>query len=138
MEYLLLLLHGCLAKVAVQCSADTFVVYQSLVLRINICGENRHLRKAANHKSLIPIIMTIEDLHNKLTALKIPADQYYLHGLYGSPDDNDKVSLTIKRGKYTLEYEIYYREKGEKHSIQTFTDENEACNYILNKFTKKL
>ena len=35
-----------LAKVVVQCSADTFVVNQSLVLRINICGENRHLRKA--------------------------------------------------------------------------------------------
>jgi hypothetical protein len=37
-----------LAKVAVQCSADTLVVNQSLVLRINICGENRHLRKSAN------------------------------------------------------------------------------------------
>jgi len=35
-----------LAKVAVQCSADTFVVNESLVLRINICGENRHLRQA--------------------------------------------------------------------------------------------
>mgnify|MGYP006990010290 CR=1 FL=1 len=35
-----------LAKVAVQCCADTFVVNQSLVLRINICGENRHLRQA--------------------------------------------------------------------------------------------
>ena len=35
-----------LAKVAVRCSADTFVVNQSLVLRINICGENRHLRQA--------------------------------------------------------------------------------------------
>ncbi len=35
-----------LAKVAVQCSADTFVVNQILVLRINICGENRHLRQA--------------------------------------------------------------------------------------------
>ena len=35
-----------LAKVAVQCSADTFVVNQSLVLRINICGENRQLRQA--------------------------------------------------------------------------------------------
>jgi hypothetical protein len=35
-----------LAKVAVQCSAETFVVNQSLVLRINICGENRHLRQA--------------------------------------------------------------------------------------------
>jgi hypothetical protein len=37
-----------LAKVAVQCSADTFVVNQSLVLRISICGENRHLRQARN------------------------------------------------------------------------------------------
>jgi hypothetical protein len=37
-----------LAKVAVQCSADTFVVNQSLVLRINICGNNRHLRQARN------------------------------------------------------------------------------------------
>ena len=34
-------------KVAVKCSADTFVVNQTLVLRINICGENRHLRIAA-------------------------------------------------------------------------------------------
>jgi hypothetical protein len=37
-----------LAKVAVQCSADTFVVNQSFVFRINICGENRHLRQARN------------------------------------------------------------------------------------------
>ena len=36
-----------LAKVAVQCSADTFVVNQTLVLRINICGKKRHLRQAA-------------------------------------------------------------------------------------------
>jgi len=34
-----------LAKVAVQCSVDTFVVNQSLVLRINISGENRHYAK---------------------------------------------------------------------------------------------
>jgi len=31
---------------AVQYSADTFVVNQSLVLRINIYGKNRHLRQA--------------------------------------------------------------------------------------------
>ena len=35
-----------LAKVAVQYSADTFVVNQNLVHRINICAENRHLRQA--------------------------------------------------------------------------------------------
>ena len=36
-----------LAKVAVKRSADPFVVNQSLVLHINICGENRHFRQAA-------------------------------------------------------------------------------------------
>ena len=36
-----------LAKVAVQCSEDTFVVNQSLVLRINICAQNRQLLVAA-------------------------------------------------------------------------------------------
>jgi len=41
-----------LAKVAVQFSADTFVVNQSLVLRINICGENRHLRQAPNRQAV--------------------------------------------------------------------------------------
>jgi hypothetical protein len=40
-----------LAKVAVQCSEDTFVVNQNLVLRINICGENRHLRQARKRYS---------------------------------------------------------------------------------------
>jgi hypothetical protein len=34
-------------KVAVQCSADSFVVNQTLVLRINICGKNRQLLVAA-------------------------------------------------------------------------------------------
>jgi len=37
-----------LAKVAGQCSADSFVVNRNLVLRINICGKNRHLRQAPN------------------------------------------------------------------------------------------
>ncbi len=37
-----------LAKVAVPFSADSFVVNQTFVLRINICGKNRHLRQAAN------------------------------------------------------------------------------------------
>jgi hypothetical protein len=34
-------------KLAAQCSADSFVVNQSLVLRINICGKNRQLLVAA-------------------------------------------------------------------------------------------
>jgi hypothetical protein len=36
-----------LAKVAVQCSTDTFVVNQSLVLRINICAKKLAHRKTA-------------------------------------------------------------------------------------------
>lgn len=39
-----------LAKVAVSFSADNFVVYQSSVLRINICSKNRHLRQSAKVK----------------------------------------------------------------------------------------
>jgi hypothetical protein len=35
-----------LAKVAVQCSADTSVDNQTLVPHMNICVENRHLRQA--------------------------------------------------------------------------------------------
>ena len=34
-------------KLAVRYSADSFVVNESLVLRINICGENRQLLVAA-------------------------------------------------------------------------------------------
>ena len=44
-----------LAKVAVQCSADTFVVNQTLVLRINICGEIRHF---ANRQSVMHNLWT--------------------------------------------------------------------------------
>jgi hypothetical protein len=36
----------CIEYRAVQRFVNSFVVNQSLVLRINICGENRHLRKA--------------------------------------------------------------------------------------------
>jgi hypothetical protein len=38
-----------LAKVAVLCSADTFVVNQTLVLRINICADKPTHRKSAKH-----------------------------------------------------------------------------------------
>jgi hypothetical protein len=41
-----------LAKVAVQFSADSFVVNQTLVPRINICGENRHLRQAPKRQTV--------------------------------------------------------------------------------------
>jgi hypothetical protein len=37
-----------LAKVAVQCSADTFVINQSSVLRTNFCAEKPAHRQSAN------------------------------------------------------------------------------------------
>ena len=53
-----------LAKVAVQCSADTFVVNQSLVVRINICGENRHLRQARKRCVLYCLTERSNKKHN--------------------------------------------------------------------------
>jgi hypothetical protein len=43
-----MLLHGYYKKLAVSFSADTFVVNQTLVLRISFCGKNRQLLVAAN------------------------------------------------------------------------------------------
>lgn len=56
--------------------------------------------------------MTLQDLHIKLKELGVPENRYYLHGLYGSTSDDDKLALTIKEGVYTVEYETYYKERG--------------------------
>ena len=79
--------------------------------------------------------MTLPELHNKLKELEIPENTYYLHGLYGSPDDNDKIALTIRKGKLFVEYEVYYKEKGEKQSTKTFVSEDEACQYFYRQIT---
>ena len=55
-----------LAKVAVQYSADTFVVNQSLVLRINICGENRHLRQAQKRQAVRKLKFNSHFIHSSL------------------------------------------------------------------------
>jgi hypothetical protein len=81
--------------------------------------------------------MTIGELHNKLIELQIPADKYYLHGLYGSSDDNDKIALTIKKGKYSTEYETYFKEHGVKTSIRIFTNEDEVSNWLLKKLVEE-
>jgi hypothetical protein len=51
-----------LAKVAVSFSADNFVVNQTLVLRINICGKNRHLRQAANRQDVKKLNFSLESI----------------------------------------------------------------------------
>ena len=77
--------------------------------------------------------MTLLELHTKLKNNGINEDKYFLHGLYGSTDDNEKLALTIKKGKFTIEYETYYKERNEKHSIRTFYSEEEACKYLYQK-----
>jgi hypothetical protein len=77
--------------------------------------------------------MTIKELHKRLEESGILEDQYFLHGLFGSTDDNDRIGLTIRQGQNGLEYETFYKERGEKHSIKTFATEKEACEHIFKK-----
>ncbi|GAB5465559.1 MAG: hypothetical protein Kapaf2KO_09950 [Candidatus Kapaibacteriales bacterium] len=46
--------------------------------------------------------------------------------------------MTVKKGKLTIEYEVYYRERGEKHSSRKFTTEDEAYKYLLHKIQEVL
>jgi hypothetical protein len=75
--------------------------------------------------------MTVDELYNILKEKEISEDKYFLHGLFGSKDDNEKIALTIMKGKYGTEYETYYKEHGEKHSSRIFSTETESCEYIL-------
>jgi hypothetical protein len=78
--------------------------------------------------------MTIQELHIELKTLGIPEDRYYLHGVYGSTNDDDKLSLIIRKGVYSVEYEVYFKERGEKHSTRVFKNEEEACQYMYKRF----
>lgn len=31
------------------------------------------------------------------------------HGLFGSPDDNGKLAMVVKKGRYFAEYEVYFK-----------------------------
>jgi len=74
--------------------------------------------------------MTLAELHNKLKEFEISENAYYLQGIYGSSDDNDKIALTIRKGKITVEYEVYYKERGAKQSTKIFITEDGACQYL--------
>ena len=84
--------------------------------------------------------MNLNELHIKLRELGISEDRYYLHGLYGSTNDDNKLSLIIKKGMHTTEYEVYFKERGEKHSVRLFATEDDACQYIYKRLkeNKKL
>ncbi|MFD3002588.1 hypothetical protein ACFS7Z_19615 [Pontibacter toksunensis] len=80
---------------------------------------------------LIVTIMNLPDLYSELKKLGVGDNEIYLHGLYGSTDDNEKLSMTIKKGKYIAVWEVYFKERGEKHSIVEFNNESGACEYYL-------
>ena len=77
--------------------------------------------------------MNIEDLYAELKTMAIPDSQIYLHGLYGSTDDNEKLALTIKMGKNRPIWEVYFRERGQINSLGQFNDEHSACQYYLKR-----
>ena len=77
--------------------------------------------------------MTIAKLYSELKKIGLDDNSIYLHGLHGSADDNEKLSLTIKKGKYSAIWEVYFKERGEKHSIREFQNETDACEYYLKK-----
>lgn len=77
--------------------------------------------------------MTLSELHIKLSKKGISENKYFLHGLFGSTDDNDKIALSIRKRESKIEYETYYKERGEKHSIRIFEVENQACEFIYKK-----
>lgn len=41
--------------------------------------------------------MTLKELSNKLNELGLSSDSYYLQGLYGSINGEDKIALSIKK-----------------------------------------
>jgi hypothetical protein len=71
--------------------------------------------------------MTIEDLHKQLSALGITGDKYYLHGLFGSTDDNDKLALRVFKDSNRIKYQVYFKERGEVSSTWDFETENEPA-----------
>ncbi|MHA6248242.1 hypothetical protein ACXYMU_09925 [Pontibacter sp. CAU 1760] len=75
--------------------------------------------------------MNLSELYSELKRIGIGDNEIYLHGLYGSKDDNEKLSMTIKRGRYSAIWEVYSKERGEKHSVIEFYNESEACAYYF-------
>ncbi len=82
--------------------------------------------------------MNFERTYQELCQLGIPEERYYLHGLYGSTSDDERLALSAKRGKYTIEFEVYFRERGEKETVRTFTNQDEATYYFVSQLFSDL
>ncbi len=82
--------------------------------------------------------MNIKELHTKLKRMGVSEESYYLHGLFGSSDDNEKIALTIRKENGETVFEVYFKERGDKHSIRTFAQESEACEYLLHEIQEEM
>jgi hypothetical protein len=56
--------------------------------------------------------------------------------LYGSTSDNNKLAMIVKKVEYSVEYEIYYKGKGQKDVIQVFTDFDLTSDYFIKRLNK--
>lgn len=78
-------------------------------------------------------MMTIKELYTKLIELGINKDSFYIQGIYGSTNDDDKYALIIRKEVNALVYEVYYKEKGEKNLSKKFSNEDQACQYMYKR-----
>ena len=78
--------------------------------------------------------MNIEQLYKRLTDAGVPENRFYLHGLFGSADDNERLALTIYKRGDKINYEVYFKERGTSSTLNVFSTESEACNFMLEKF----
>ncbi len=58
--------------------------------------------------------MNLNELHIKLKESGISEDLYYLHGLYGSTNEDNKLALKIKKGGTTLNMKSITKREGGK------------------------
>jgi hypothetical protein len=81
--------------------------------------------------------MNITELYKALLATGISEEKFYLHGLFGSNSDIDRLALSISKKANIPCYEIYFKERGEKNLIRIFQNENDACEYFYNRMIEK-
>jgi hypothetical protein len=78
--------------------------------------------------------MNIEQLYKRLIEAGVPEHRFYLHGLFGSTDDIERLALTIYRRSDKTYYEVYFKERGSTSStLDVFSTESEACNFMFQK-----
>lgn len=73
--------------------------------------------------------MTLAELSVDLQRLQIPADSYCLQG--GLPDEAYCIE-SQSDGRWA----VYYSERGVKSGLLTFSNEEEACSYLLQEISK--